>query len=401
MNTADLSKFDALLHGISEMLAFETNKVTAFVVDPSMVALARQHRECVEKREVHLGLNIFTMVSDLYYRENFHSDVLKTLLDPKNSSDGYRFLHLFLNLLNAQCSEISPSNYTDVLIEREKDRIDIGIKDRLSKRAIIIENKIKDAQDQPRQLPNYLQRIKRDGYKCDAIVYLRLNNYKEPFRFEWTQEEISEVEQLLIVVIAYNETEDDLLNGWLTKCVSASGNPEAAFVFRQYGSLITALGKNVMNKPIMQSFYSKMLEADNYQTAQSLRLMLDDLIGFRRDLVLEHFKYSYAPFSNRPWAYHNSAIFQDALWHDAELGVDIGAGPEDYSFYFWDRKHIKGKPKTDWAKQALEQMGNFDEFILQEEGIGYVKRFVFPTEENQLYNYMKDFQQKLKTLISR
>ena len=39
-------------------------------------------------RREAVGLNVFTIVSDTYYRENFHSDILATFLDRKKPHGG-------------------------------------------------------------------------------------------------------------------------------------------------------------------------------------------------------------------------------------------------------------------------------------------------------------------------
>ena len=46
-----------------------------------------------EAKEQGNSFNIFSIISDLYYRENFHSDLMRFLLDPKENHDcGMEFL---------------------------------------------------------------------------------------------------------------------------------------------------------------------------------------------------------------------------------------------------------------------------------------------------------------------
>ena len=103
---------------------------------------------------VHNRFNLFHVISNLYYRENFHSDIIAFILDP-NANHGYKHLMLnsFIALLNRIGFNIDVANYYDAMVVREEARIDILIKSESNKRAIIIENKINNAGDMPRQLP--------------------------------------------------------------------------------------------------------------------------------------------------------------------------------------------------------------------------------------------------------
>ena len=96
--------------------------------------------------------NLFHVISDLYYRENFHSDLIAFFLDP-NANHGYKHLMLdsFIFLLNKIGCSIDVVNYRDAIVVREEAKIDILIKSESNKRAIIIENKINNAGDMPRQ----------------------------------------------------------------------------------------------------------------------------------------------------------------------------------------------------------------------------------------------------------
>ena len=44
-----------------------------------------------------IGFNIFRLTSDIYYRENYHSDVIKAFLDPtEKHNEKSLFLQLFI-----------------------------------------------------------------------------------------------------------------------------------------------------------------------------------------------------------------------------------------------------------------------------------------------------------------
>ncbi len=400
-----LNKELSLLRTVRNLFEDEVQRVTTFIEDKGNVALAKAYDACLQKRQVNLGFNLFAIISDLYYRETFHSDILKALLDPKSPHGaGDKYLRLFLAFLKSKenGATIDPNAYPDAEVTREEGRVDVLVKDEDSKKAVIIENKIKDAIDQPKQLPRYLYRLKSLGFSCDAIVYLRLNREQQPDMTGWTPEEIAEIKSKLICVTAYNDAEDDLLNGWIQKCENVSRNPDAESILRQYGALIKKLGGNVMNKPIMKKFYSMMLEGENLKTAQSLKAMLDELVLYRAERILDHFKHEPRPFQT-PWIYKGkegtAAVFDELLWHKSDLAVDIYVEPECYRFQVFDRNFEgKGKnPAKNPAKVMLQKMTCLDEYKPASDRFERV--FRFPSEEEKLFEHIRAFKKRLGQVI--
>ena len=53
-----------------------------------------------------LGFNAFALMSDIYHRENFHSDILCEILNPNGEhKEGKKFLQAFFDLLLDFCDE--------------------------------------------------------------------------------------------------------------------------------------------------------------------------------------------------------------------------------------------------------------------------------------------------------
>ena len=96
-----------------------------------------------------------------------------------------------------------------------------------------------------------------------------MNGEKKPDTNGWSEQEMIDVNSRLIVVSAFNNTEIDLVTGWLQKCEMLTNSVDALFIIRQYKKLIQQLGGKAMNKPIMEKFYSKMIEDENFSTALS------------------------------------------------------------------------------------------------------------------------------------
>ena len=159
--------------------------------------------------------NIFETISDLYTREKFHSDILDTILNPKTPEIGpilsEDILTKFLEMIDSKyftiddTVKVSKEVYNKVLVGK---RSKIGYIDLLitneHNQAIIIENKINDAPDQPNQIVRYMKYINEQYFQNNkpikmTVVYLTLNPGKKP--------KIKEYDEF------FNEYKDKLLNG--------------------------------------------------------------------------------------------------------------------------------------------------------------------------------------------
>lgn len=91
------------------------------------------------------------VIVELHASENAHSRILRMLLQFKKDNT-YPLFNSFVNKFIPEITEVSAPVFFN-----EKDRIDLLVKD--EKYAVIIENKAKDAVDQPRQIERYLHRV--------------------------------------------------------------------------------------------------------------------------------------------------------------------------------------------------------------------------------------------------
>jgi hypothetical protein len=384
---------------LQRIKAFNDNaicEIEEFMCNANLSALAGKYNANLKKRDVDIGFNLFAIISELYYRENFHSDILQALIDPKGKhQEQEKYLHLFLEFIVSHGVAINLSDYSNVQVVREDGRLDLLIKDEDSQRAIIIENKINNAGDMPKQIPRYLEYIKEKSYTCDAIIYLRLNGHVGPDTTGWTSKEKKEVKALLKVISAYDETEKDLLNGWILKCKEVSNNPDAQHILRQYGDLIKKLGGNIMNKPIMEKFYETIVEGENLKTALSLKAMLDDLVLYRVEKIIDKFKNNLTPFGQINNYKDYDAYFTNLIWKDAHLGLDICVYPESYSLEFWDRNDREGTKRQ--AKAMLQKMGCLDDYTYKD-GL-FIKEFAFPSQEEDLIEHITAFKKKLSEIV--
>ena len=149
---------------------------------PGLLTICKEYEADERRRREAAGLNVFTIVSETFYRENFHSDIWATFLDRNGPHGGgteyFRHFIAFLKACSLQPNDIPDADtFGDYVTKREKDRIDVSIrgegKDKCRPKAIIIENKINNAVDQSKQLPRYYKELSKE-FDVVAIVYLSL-----------------------------------------------------------------------------------------------------------------------------------------------------------------------------------------------------------------------------------
>ena len=82
------------------MVEAHVESIRTLLSDKQVRDIGSEFRES-KKSRTEQSLNVFKMVSDLYYRENFHSDVLKVFLDPREKhKEGAAFLFAFIDFIN-------------------------------------------------------------------------------------------------------------------------------------------------------------------------------------------------------------------------------------------------------------------------------------------------------------
>ncbi len=214
---------------------------------------------------------------------------------------------------------------------------------------------------------------------------------------------------LLKVVSAYDDDDGDkdLLHGWIWKCEDESRkshNLDAAQIFKYYGGLLMKLGCNVMNEPIMKDFYLEMLKAETFQAAQSLKIMLDKLLPYRAERIVNCFKNKNdsAPFETICLYDYDPTVvlFKNLHWKDAHFQIDVNVHPAKYSFCFRDISDNEKEIAKDHAEFVLKQMNCFHEYTCEDHMFRLTKRFDFPSQEEELIAYIRAFNKKLSEVVA-
>ena len=153
-----MDSYVSFIEQYGNMIGAHMASVKAFLSNSHIKSIGWEYNEAKNSQPEN-PFNVFTMASDLYYRENFHSDIIKVFLDPsENHNEGNVFLYAFIDFINDNFGDkvcISKQDYTSAKVEREPGKIDILVSSEASKHCIVIENKMYNAVDMQRQLPRY------------------------------------------------------------------------------------------------------------------------------------------------------------------------------------------------------------------------------------------------------
>jgi len=289
--------------------------------------------------KIDIGFNIFKISSDLYYRENFQSDIISAFLNPKqNHNENSKYLHLFIDLINKGNlnKKINKKDFENSTVFRERNNIDILIVDDYSKKAIIIENKINEANDMYKQLPRYLEIVKKD-YEVESIAYITLKANSKPDKLDWTEEEINEIDNLICLIPSFSiENELNLYKDWIIPSIIESKNIDSSLILRQYGNLLKHLNTNNVDTIILEKFHSTLLESDKLKTAITVRNMLNELPEYLAIRIENKYKKNCYPFE-KIWRYKlNDTVFEAFRKENIYLKLDIWCTENGYRVHFWN-----------------------------------------------------------------
>ena len=353
-----------------------------------------------KKARSEIGFNVFTLASHLYYRENFHSYIFASFLNPNEKHfEGNKYLQIFIDLLNKKNnqSNIEKDDFKNSNVHIEKHKIDILITDKSSKKAIIIENKINNAVDQFRQLPRYVEKIKNE-YEIAAVVYLTLNSDKRPDKKDWTIDERKSIEKILklIPVFDINSNKTNLYNNWILPSIINSQNINSSSILRQYGELLKYLNTNTMDTIALKKFYNTIQSDMNLETAISIRNMLNDLPKYIANRIEEKYKDSCFPFV-KIWRHKEiDVVFEGFEIDDKYFKMDIWCFEEKYVVYFWEVKTAD----FDIRKYCTEKIKSVSDFNIHEDELNKLKKDFSTLNEQDLFNFIDELLLELKKLIT-
>jgi len=353
----------------------------------------------MEKRRYEssdLGFNVFQLTSDTYYRENYHSYILYNLINPEYHEEGVLFLNLFIDCLN-ECGtvEIDKKDFQKPVVDRESNRIDVSIRDKVSGKSIIIENKINDAFDQPRQIPRYYEVETNAGFEVVGVVYLTLLEGKLVSTAAWKKVEIKEISEKLIYLPAVSQEKSNLVNNWLTKCISVSTHEDIPASLRQYQNLITYLSKHSMQTDLIEQFYQLSLKQEKFETIQQARDLLTSLCQHRAEKLIAHFQDKTTAFDTLR-AFPFNKVFRAKFW-DCSIPdlkwIDIECFENTTEIIFAAEDDCSEKDFQDFLTAHTEGSD-----LREKNALSATLVFDYPSQEEELYSYLTGLFSNLEIL---
>ena len=350
--------------------------ITSKFIDEDML---KRYREYIDKNNFkeNYPFNIFELISDIYYRENFHSDIIAKLFENEI------VLKNFLDFIG-----VDKSKYENYEVEREESKIDILIK--TEKNCIIVENKLNWAVDMPEQLFRYYNECKNNKkLEVDKIVYLSPNSFKKP-----TEDSVKEIpKELIKTIIGYDGENNDFYTMVLQKSLEEMNNKEPKewrLLLEHYLKILRKTGVTKMDT-LTKKFYEKIKEEpQEYEKIKLIVNMYNNLTTTRANSLISKF-INGKIWGNPPFVYFDFYIKDKRK----NYAINIFVNKYDYSnLYLYSRENDREKFEKDNKdiEAWLKKHNLFEGFEKDETWYNeWNKNFKFPEEENELY----DFTEKL------
>ena len=373
--------------------------------------MLKRYREYIDKNNFkeNYPFNIFELISDIYYRENFHSYIIAQLLKSEI------ILKNFLKFIEVN-EIVYINNGYDVIpeypIKHEiKDgRIDILIKsndkennedeeNKEKPHCIIIENKLHGDKDEERQLYRYFIACS-EKFEVDKIVYLSPNSPKGPS--DDSKKEIPEV--FIKTIVGYNGENKDfhtVLNYSLEE-VKSNTSIEWHLLLKHYLKILRLTGETKMDA-LTEKFYDKIkAEPEEYKKIQLIATMYNDLIKTRINSLEEEFKgephYKAIEKNIREYWFIKD-FYSKRRGINYTIVIDVYYDSSYLSLFSREEEtanedNPKSKKKREqdnkdieaWLKKhkLFEGFDNGGDYLAR-----WYKGFKFPEEENKLYEFAK------------
>ena len=318
------------------------------------------------------SFNLFTVSSYNSYLENFHSDIIAILLNPNDVHKHHlKYLNILIDFLISLNVNIDKTDYKNAEVTREKGRIDIWIKDPSSKKSIIIENKINNAVDQENQLESYYNYAIDKGFNVDCIIYLSLDGTKRA-PITGTQE----IDDVVIDMAAFNNTESDIYNGWLLKCYANSHTLDSSSFLYQYLKLLKHLSAMGLDREIKNEFYKTIADRESYNNLQVILELNQGLTAYRADLFFEKVEKDYLPFKKSYRYRPNIWLFYNFIEENNNFKLDVEFKSEgDVKLDFWNPNNPENIQLAT-TTAVLKKANLLHEFELGGYGGGLKKSFL-------------------------
>ena len=387
-----IDDFEKLIEQWQRIISSQMSSIVGYLDSNTQIS----NRYILSKqRKPPESFNVFQLISDTYYKENFHSDILRFFLDPKEKhNEGEKFLNIFFEMLKSAGKPIAEETYKGAEVVREEGRIDVLIKTADGRNAIIVENKMNNASDMPRQLPRYYKYLRDRECNVDAIVYMPLEKSKTPDTYNWSDTDKSNVNPLLVIIPASDKAGGvNLYDSWAMPAAKEAANENVRTTLIQYANLISFLNNNTMDTVIFKAFYEKLLQSNNLEIAQSVRNMINDLPEYMAIRIQDIFMNNCSPFS-KVWRYKGSdTVFEGAVVDGVYLKLDIICSENGYEVLLW----TPNENEQQLFENLIKMMQSVRDFKQKADGGSQIVQYYGFAEEEKLVEFIHELLSELNT----
>lgn len=341
-----------------------------------------------------IPLNIFRLVSDVYYRENFHSDIIAALMEPRIHHESIPIFIRLLERLGPPRLALDPRHYVDALVSRERGRTDILVESP-DKRCIIVESKINNACDRPGQLSAYFDAAKQRGLTPEAVVYLSIDGKMEPKAHAFHDNNRADVERVLVKLAAFAGKGNDLVDQWLRPLLAASSDNNLTHLIEQYIDILTEIGEYMMNADTKKEFMDLLRKNPEYfRSAECLAALFNDRAHLLFEEIASRYsdqvaKSKYNIISVRPERYRGS-WYVDIVVRAMNNGtVKVGMGHDNNDILLWVI------PDDELGKEALDRVSHQITPIIPP--FPREHRFAWPEKERDLISAIESLLDLLRS----
>lgn len=378
------------------------NDISELLMDTSVPNIVYKHNK-IKLLKRQNAYNLFSLSTYTSHLENFHSDIIASLLNKDGlHGEGNKLLRLFIEYLNRDhdCT-LKIEDYEGAEVLREKGRIDIWIRNKDKCKAILIENKINNAGDRDGQIDDYHEYSeKRGNCKVEAIIYLSLDGLKP------TPNVGESIKALLRNIGAFTNTKGDLVSGWLEIClIESKDNADTASLINQYIKLLKHLSSKQMDTNTLEDFYQLVNNKQKFESMNTLIQLSALLPKHRIDKFVKEIT-EISPFTTSARWQPNYVVYDHFREDQNSFKIDIHFMEEigHASILFWNPP-LRNEIGFNALTKKLSDIGSLEDFEVYDT-YSYAKFFRLGEEfqtltelDNCLVNYVKVFMLKLRESI--
>lgn len=377
----------------------ENQNISKLIADWKLISL--EIKEMKNKYNRSIGFNVFKLISAKDYRENFHSHIIFKIFQV----DEGNLIKLFIEMINLKLKvngdKINLADFSCADVKKEysiegKRRIDILIYDTRSKRAIIIENKMNNAIDQPRQIADYYNCISTGELgklEVISIVYIPLVGNKHPSYSDWKPEEIKEIEPKIVVIPAFSTDGINLVENWIEHCIKASNQINFQSTLTQYKERIMELanGDKIIEENL-PNFYELIKNGgrDSLISASSIYQMMARLSEYRSKRIIMKFDNDANMFKAKSYFYNEDRNVWVAKFHnfrhqtEIDLALRIECKEETYAITLNEGGKTFDKSKDKLSDFLTKKGMSVDFEMIKNDEWRFKTIFSFPTDDSNL-----------------